>query len=153
MDRKKIIGIFEPRKENLLLILHALQDNNPAHFISDEDMLEVATYLNITRSSVFGVVTYYSMFSRSPRGRNIIRVCRSPVCEMTGAVSVLNEVELILGIEPGETTPDRIFTLETTECIGRCDESPGMIINREFYGNLTRTRLLEIIDQYRSGLK
>ena len=146
---KEIIGKFEPKMENLLLILHELQNNNPANYISEADMKEVAAYLNIPKSSVYGVVTYYSMFSKLPRGKNIIRVCRSPVCEMTGSNGILSEIEMILGIRQGETTPDKQFTLETTECLGRCDESPGMIINRKFYGNLSRTRLVEIIDQYR----
>ena len=132
------------------MILHELQNNSPENFISEEDMKAVAAYLNITASSVYGVVTYYSMFSNSPRGKNIIRVCRSPVCEMTGTKGVLGDLTQILGIEPGETTPDRLFTLETVECLGRCDEAPGMIINRDFYGKLTFNSLLEIIDRYRS---
>lgn len=149
MDSKGIIRKFEPRKENLLSILHAIQNNNPEHFITPEDISEVAKFLGITKGSVYGVITYYSMFSRSPRGKNIIRICHSPVCEMTGKKGILEEIAEILGIVPGETTPDRLFTLETTACLGRCEESPGMIINRKFYGNLSVAGLNEIIEKYR----
>ena len=68
---------------------------------------------------------------------------------MTGKKGIMEEIAEILGIVPGETTPDRLFTLETTACLGRCEESPGMIINRKFYGNLSAARLNEIIEKYR----
>jgi len=151
MSRIEIIGMFRPQRENLLLILHELQNNNPEHFISEEDMIEIADYLNITYSSVYGVVTYYSMFSRKPRGKYIIRVCRSPVCEMTRSEGTLKHLQKILDIKPGGTTTDRLFTLETTECLGRCDESPGMIINESFYGRLDFDKSEEIIDHLKSG--
>lgn len=153
MNRTEILNRFRPGRENLLMILNELQNNSPEHFISDEDMREVAHYLNIPLSSVFGVVTYYSMLSRIPRGKYIIRVCRSPVCEMTGSEGILEELQRILNIRPGETTADKLFTLETTECLGRCNESPGMIINEEFYGKLGSDDPGKIIDHLKSGIR
>lgn len=151
-NRNIILNKFDPVRDNLLLILHEVQNNNPEQYITEKDMKDIADYLNISYSSVYGVVTYYSMFSRIPRGKYIIRVCASPVCEMTGSKSILQEIGEILGLKPGETTGDRLFTLETTECLGRCDESPGVIINREFYGNLTTGKLRDILNKLKSGI-
>jgi NADH-quinone oxidoreductase subunit E len=142
----EILAKYSPDKEHLLSILHDIQNNNPEQFISEDVMRSVAEYLNITLSSVYGVVTYYSMFSRKPRGRYLLRVCSSPVCDMTGSEGVICELERKLGIGRGETTSDRLFTIETCECLGHCEEAPGMIINDKFYGNLYSDKIDEIID-------
>lgn len=151
MIRSEIIGKYKPIRENLLLILHELQNNNPEHYISEEDMTEVADFLNITYSLVYGVVTYYSMFSLKPRGKFIIRICKSQVCEMKGSEDIIDELQKLIGIKPGETTSDRLFTLESTECLGHCDESPAMIVNNDFFGNLNRVSIRNLIGNLRSG--
>jgi len=114
-------------------------------------MAEVADLLNIPYSSVYGVVTYYSMFSLTPRGKYIIRVCTSQVCEMSGSEDIVDELQKVIGIKPGETTSDRLFTVESTECLGHCDESPGMIVNGKFFGNLNSVSIRNLIDNLRSG--
>ena len=131
------------------MILHDLQENNPGQYITSEDIKAVAAYLNITVSSVYGVITYYSMFSLEPRGRFIIRLCNSPVCEIAGSDNLLELIGRTLGIKAGGTTSDGLFTLETSECLGRCDEAPGMIVNDIFYGGLTTEKVLEIINSLR----
>lgn len=149
MERTEILERFEPGQENLLMILHDLQGNNPGQYITTDDVRAVADYLNITVSSVYGVITYYSMFSLKPRGKYIIRVCRSLVCEMTGSESLIELLGRTLGIKVGSTTGDGLFTLEASECLGRCDEAPGMIVNDVFYGNLTVEKIIEIIESLR----
>jgi NADH-quinone oxidoreductase subunit E len=151
VELNEILTKFSPVKENLISILHDIQDNNPQHYISEDDMKSVAEYLNITTSSVYGVVTYYSMFSRKPRGKYIIRVCNSPVCEMTGSESILAMLERKLRVKKGETTNDSLFTLETCECLGHCEESPGIIINDRFYGELGSSKIEEIIDSLKAS--
>jgi NADH:ubiquinone oxidoreductase subunit E len=153
MNRSEIIFKYQPVRENLLLILHELQNNNPEHYVSEEDMAVVADFLNITYSSVYGVVTYYSMFSPTPRGKFIIRVCNSQVCEMTGSENIMDELQKLTGIKPGETSPDRLFTLESTECLGHCDEAPAIIVNDEFFGNINTLKIKDLIDKLRSGAK
>ena len=85
VEISEILAKYSPEKEHLISILHDIQNNSPEQFISEDDMKSVAEYLNISLSSVYGVVTYYSMFSRKPRGKYLVRVCSSPVCEMTGS--------------------------------------------------------------------
>ena len=152
INRTEIIGRYKPEKANLLLILHELQNSNPEHYVSKEDIIEVSRYLNLTYSSVYGVVTYYSMFSRRPRGKYLIRVCDSPVCDMDNSENIIDELKRILQLETGDTSSDRLFTLEITGCIGRCAESPCMIVNEKFFGNLTPESLNEIIENYKSGI-
>lgn len=151
MSRSELLAKYKPDKDNLLLILHDLHKDNPEHFVSTEDIAEVAEYLNLTYSSVYGVITYYSMFSHKPRGKYIIRVCNSPVCELESSENIIDELKNILAIGIGDTSADGLFTLETTECLGQCAESPGMIINDRFFGNLNPDILKKIIDQFKSG--
>jgi NADH-quinone oxidoreductase E subunit len=145
-ELSEILNNYSPDRENLIGILHDIQNNNPQNFISAEDMKMVADYLKITRSQVYGVVTYYTMFSAEPRGKYIIRVCSSPICEMTRSEGILAMLESKIRVKRGETTPDGLFTVETCECLGHCEEAPCMIINDEFYGNLDRDKLDAIID-------
>jgi len=153
VELSEILAKYSPDKENLISILHDIQDNNPRNYISEDDMRSVSEYLNITLSSVYGVVTYYSMFSLKPRGSNIIRICSSPVCEMTGSEGILKELERKLSIGKGETTSNGLFTLETCECLGHCEESPCMIVNDRFYGNLTSDKIDEIFDSLKVAVE
>lgn len=134
--------------ENVLLILHEFQGANPHHFLSENDLAMIARYLNESYSSIYGIVSYYTMFSFSPRGKHIIRVCISPVCQMDGSNAVLTQIRKSLNITSGETTGEGLFTLETTECLGQCDTAPGMSIDEKFYGNLTPKKIMAILQKY-----
>lgn len=134
--------------ENLLLILTDIQENNPEHYIRDEDMAWVAEYLNTTLGAVYGVVKYYTMLSTRPRGRYVTRVCRSPVCNMMAdrTKTIFEELETLLGISEGQVTQDGMFSIEKVECLGQCEKAPAMMINEEVYGNLDHEKLVKIID-------
>ncbi len=150
MGRAEILKKFRPEHNNMLGLLHALQDNNPYNYLDTQDLQTVAEYFNTTLSHVYGVATYYTMFSVKPRGKYIIRACNSPVCDMEGSVNILEELNRLLGINPGETTEDRIFTLELSECLGQCDKAPVIMINKEVYGNLDRKMIASIIKEYKN---
>ncbi len=148
MEIDDILKKFEPAKDNLIGILHELQDANPNNYLSAEDMKEAASFLNTSLSHVFGVATYYSMFSVKPRGKYIIRVCNSPVCNMIGSDSLIEKLKVLLDVEVGETTKDALFTLELTACLGRCSDAPSIMINREIYGRVNSDQLKSIINKY-----
>jgi len=101
-------------------------------------------------SAVYGVVSYYTMFSLRPRGKHIVRVCYSPVCEMADSNVIMAKLADYLGIDVGATTADRVFTLETTECLGQCDSAPGMSIDEQYYGNLNPNKIEAILQKYRN---
>ncbi|MCF8298321.1 MAG: NAD(P)H-dependent oxidoreductase subunit E [Saprospiraceae bacterium] len=149
MERVEIFKEFKAEKDNLIGILHELQDANPKNYLSEEDMKATAKYLNTTFSHVYGVATYYSMFSVKPRGKYIIRVCNSPVCDMKESSGIIEKLKSLLGIEIGETTKDSLFTLELTECLGRCAVSPSMMVNKDIYGSVKIDKLEEIIGRYK----
>jgi NADH-quinone oxidoreductase E subunit len=148
---KELLNKYPPNRDQLLMILHDIQNNCPDNYISVSDMKEVADYLNLTLSSVYGVVKYYSMFSEEPRGKYIIRLCKSPVCRMKGTFDVLNTLEKMLDVEMGETTHDKLFTLEASECLGQCDNAPVMMINEKLYKNIDAYKLSNIIRSIRSN--
>ncbi len=146
---EKIMKKYKPTVDNLLYILHDIQDNEPGQYITEQAIREVSEYLNIPTSQVYSVVTFYSLFSTKPRGKYIIRICESPPCHLMGSSSIVEEVKKILGINVGETTKDGLFTLELTSCLGVCGVAPAMMINKELYGNLTPEKIKEIIESYR----
>ena len=151
MISSKVLEKYQPRRDNLLLILHELQRESGKNYLLEAELRTVADYLNVTYATVYGVATYYSMFSLTPRGRHVIRLCKSPVCDMKGTPSVVQNLQELLGIEVGETTPDGLFTLELSACLGRCDSAVSMMIDGQYYGALDRASLTRIIERYRHG--
>ncbi len=152
MDRDAVVKGFEPQLNNILYILHELQDNNPRHFVAKEDIEACANHLKVPYSYVHGVVTFYTMFSLTPRGRHVIRLCDSPPCNLMGSTSVLDYLKKKLGIDVGETTPDGAFTLELASCLGICGVAPAIMINDEMFGKLTPDRVDGILEERRNGV-
>ena len=153
MKKNDILHKFPPLMENVLNILHEFQNNNPRHYLSEKDMSMIAKYLNVTYSSIYGIVSYYTLFSLKPRGKHIIRICSSPVCDMAGARDIFTELRRNLKIGFGETTAEGLFTLESSECLGQCDKAPGMSVDEAFYGNLTAKKVQTILQKYRDKSK
>jgi len=142
---------YPPRREYLLMILHELQNRNPRNFLDQSDLEETARYLKLSTAELAGVAEYYSLFSTSPRGRFIIRLCTSPVCRMAGSFDLLASLTGLLGIKPGETTEDGLITLEHSECLGNCHRGPSMMINDTLYGNIDQKSVAGIIKKLQKG--
>ena len=151
MKKTDILEKYPPKMENVLLILHDFQNNNQWNYLSEKDLSLVSNHLNTTLSSIYGIASYYTMFSLTPRGKHIIRICRSPVCHLAGINDVWTELTKILKIDIGATTPDKRFTLETTECLGQCDSAPAMTVDDVVYGNLTVKKIKTIVAHYRKN--
>lgn len=149
MDKHALISKFKPTQDNMLNILHELQNDNPTHFLTIEDLKLVADYLNTSYSSVYGVVRYYSMFSLKPRGKYVIRVCKSPLCHMINNDALLNDIKQNLGINMGETTNDQMFSIEGSECLGHCAEAPVIMINDKVYKELDSFKIKNILQSIR----
>jgi NADH:ubiquinone oxidoreductase subunit E len=105
--------------------------------------------MKITESRIFSVMSFYSLFSIKPRGKFIIQVCRDIPCHINGATDIVRSLENQLLIKMGETTPDQIFTLEYTSCLGCCDKAPAIRIGNEIFGNLTESLISKMIADYR----
>ncbi|TFG81094.1 MAG: NAD(P)H-dependent oxidoreductase subunit E [Chrysiogenales bacterium] len=151
MNREKILHNYEASDDNLLAILHDIQDASPEHYLSEADLRAVADYLGLAYSFVYGVATFYTMFSLKPRGRHLIRVCQSPPCHLLGSTNIAKELIRLLGIGFGETSADKRFTLEMSSCLGVCGVAPAMMVNSQVYGNLTPDLIAEVIEGLRRG--
>jgi len=131
----------------LLVLLEAAQDKS-AH-ISRETITELAESLDISIGEVYGVASFYSFLSTKPKGRNVIRICKSLPCLLKNAQTVIDSVRKELGIKPGETTTDGRFSFELTNCIGACDKAPAMMVNSDVHGDLTSKKITKILQGYK----
>ncbi len=133
-------------RENLLQILHDMQNSTGDNSLHKEELEELSKLMEIPVSDLVGTASFYSMFSLTPRGRHIIRLCESPPCYVMGEEDILRAIEKKLGITIGETTADGAFTLEATSCLGTCGVAPVMMVDEEVYGNLTEAKVAQILE-------
>jgi NADH-quinone oxidoreductase subunit E len=143
----EILSSFEGKKEELIPILQRVQEHYG--YLPEQVMKNVAKFLQLPESTVFGVGTFYAQFKLVPSGRNIIRVCRGTACHVRGGARILREAEKRLGIKPGESTPDLECSLETVACIGACALAPTMVVNNETHGQMTTKKAAEILERFK----
>jgi NADH-quinone oxidoreductase subunit E len=141
---KLILSQYKGSKNELIPILQNVQEE--FGYIPEEAMTEVAKFLGIPVSRIYSVVTFYAQFRLTPIGRNHIMVCRGTACHVRGASRILEELEKLLKIKEGETTPDMQFSLETVACIGACGVGPNVVINKNTYGRLSTRILSEVLE-------
>lgn len=118
-------------------------------YLPDSVIRHIASALGKTRSEVAGVVGFYAFFSTQPRGRHLIRVCLGTACYVRGGKQVLEAVKKHLKIDVGETTADRMFTLEVARCFGACGLAPAVNIDDEIHQRVKPARINEILNKYR----
>ena len=104
--------------------------------------------LNLPRSDVYGVATFYSLFSLTPRGRHTVRVCLGTACYVKGVKEAMDRIGRTYGIDSGETTDDRRFSLEAVRCLGACGLAPVMMVDQNTYGGIKPDQALEILEKY-----
>lgn len=151
MNVSEIVDRYGNNRENLLRILHDLQDSSDDNSLHRDTLEELAGIMDIPVSDIVGTLSFYTMFSMKPRGRHIIRLCDSPPCYIMGSENILDALQKKLGVKLGETTPDRNFTIETSSCLGTCGVAPAMMIDDTVYGNLTKEKISQIIDSIASA--
>ena len=142
------INRVEHPQELVVDVMFAIQEHYG--YLTDEGLQETAGLLNISALDVEQLATFYTFIYREPVGKYVIHVCDSVVCWMNGYESVWEYLSRKLGIQPGETTSDGLFTLLKVCCIGYCDRSPAMLINRKAYGNLTAEKIDGILEKLRA---
>jgi NADH-quinone oxidoreductase subunit E len=147
----KIIARYPDGKQKsaLLPILHLAQEAN-YNWLSTEIMDAVATLLNIEPIEVYEVASFYSMFNLKPVGKYMFEVCQTGPCMINGSDDIIQYIISKLGINPGETTPDGMFTLKTVECLGACGYAPLMQLGKNYREHLTKEKVDAIIAECRS---
>jgi NADH-quinone oxidoreductase subunit E len=133
-------------RNSLMAVLQGVVQEE--RYLSEDAMIAVARELDLAAADVFGTASFYTFLDTIPRGKNIIRVCKTITCHMKGKDEVLLALEDMLKIKVGETTHDKKFTLLSANCLGWCHKGPVMLVNDEIYPELTPQKAIEIIEEY-----
>ncbi len=145
-----ILARYPIKRSALLPLLYLAQAEEG--YVSEAAMKEIAGLLRLTPPQVYETVTFYTMFNLKPLGRFHIQVCKSLMCALVGSDTVLAWMKTKLGIGPGETTADKLFTVSAVECLGACGTGPMMQINDDYYERLTEEKVDRILaDLKRDG--
>ena len=140
-----LVEKYGDERSALLTILHEIQVKH--RYISEYAQQEVARHLNIHPVEVYSVISFYAFLNSEPKGRNIVRLCKTISCEMKGKVAIEKAIERELGIKIGETTRDKKFTVEYANCLGLCDVAPAMSINDRVYTRLTPEKAVQLLNE------
>ncbi len=143
---KELTDKYGRARESLMPILQGIVEKH--NYLTDEAMVEVAKELDISAAEVYGTASFYTFLDTNPRGRYMIRVCKTITCSMKGKGDIIQILEDMLKIKVGETTADKQFSLIETNCIGWCHKAPAMLINEIPYTELTPEKVVEIIKGY-----
>ncbi len=144
----EVIASYKTRPGALIPVLQMAQ--GIFGYLPEVALKRIARGLGKSYSEVAGVVSFYSFFSTVPRGRNLIRVCLGTACYVRGGMKVLEALKKHLGIDVGETTPDREFSLEVARCFGACGLAPVITVNDNVHHRVKPTRVAEVLAQYAS---
>lgn len=137
------------RKPAVMAALYIAQEQNG--YISYEVIKEVADVLGMTAEEVLGVVTFYTMFHQKPMGKYHIQVCTNVSCMLRGGYEIWNQVKDKFGIDHMGVTADQKFSLEEVECMGSCGTAPMIAINEDYYENLTKEKVEELLESLRGN--
>ncbi len=118
-------------------------------YLPPEVLKEIAGGLRIPLSQVYGVVTFYAQFRLTPVGKNLIRVCHGTACHVQNAEGLTEAIEGELGIKSGETTSDRLFTIESVACLGCCSLAPVIMVGEKVYGKLSTDKVRKVVKEYK----
>ncbi|NLE29058.1 MAG: NAD(P)H-dependent oxidoreductase subunit E [Phycisphaerae bacterium] len=144
---EQIIAEYQAKPGALIPVLQMAQ--GVFGYLPEPVLKKISLGLNKPYSEVAGVVGFYSFFSTHPRGKHMIRVCLGTACYVRGGKRILEVLKQKLGIDVGETTSDRMFSLEVARCFGACGLAPAISIDDEVYQRVKPTKIQEILDQYR----
>ena len=143
---ESIITKHEARKEFLIGILQEIQEEY--NYLPKDALICVSQKLSVPLIQVYSVATFYKTFSLKPRGKHIINVCLGTACHVRGARRIVDKLQRKLNINIGETTEDKLFTLETVRCVGACALGPVVVIDRELYSQVNTKTVDVILQKY-----
>jgi len=135
------------KKEDLIPILQEIQDNKG--FLSEEAIVKVGRLLDLSTTKIYGLATFYDQFRFVPFGKIHIRICNGTTCFLNGSQSVINKIRDEIGIEPGQTTRDGLFSFEIASCMGGCNNGPVICINGEYSTNIKFEQVPDLIRKIR----
>jgi NADH-quinone oxidoreductase subunit E len=150
MNLKAIDRILEKYEYRHTKIIGVMQDVQAIeNYLPEEALRYIACKLELSLTRIFDIATFYKAFSLVPRGRHIIKVCAGTACHLGGAVQNLEQLNRILQINEGETTDDRMFSLETVNCLGACALAPVVAVNNDYHDAVDTGKIEKIVLSYR----
>jgi NADH-quinone oxidoreductase subunit E len=149
VDADAIIGIYPGARSALLPLLHLVQAEEG--YVSQDGIRYCAGKLGLTETEVVGVVSFYTMYKRQPVGEYHVGVCTNSLCGVLGGEQILAELREHLGVADDEPTPDGKVSLEHVECNAACDFAPVLMVNWEFFDNMTPDSARQLVDDLRAG--
>jgi NADH-quinone oxidoreductase subunit E len=146
---RDIIALYPHRRSALVPLCHLAQEQDG--WLTPEAIEDIAELIGTTPADVLGTASFYDMLHTEPVGRYVIAVCTNVACMLQGAYELLEHVESHLGVRPGGSTPDGMFTLEEAECLADCGRAPCLQVNHRFFGNLSAASFDRLVEDLRSG--
>ena len=147
---ESLVHKYGAKKEALIPILQDIQSD--LNWLPEEVLKAVAEKLQMPLIDVYGIASFYRTFSLKPRGKHIITVCVGTACHVRGGQRIVDEIGRRLEIAPGETTQDKNFTLETVNCLGCCALGPIVMIDGEYYGEMTTRKVGPVLETYQVAI-
>ena len=152
MDLAIVEKVLEGKGKEPFDVMEALQDiQEQCGYLPEEAMCQVSESLDVPLMEVFRLVNFYKTFCLKPRGRHLITVCMGTACHVGGALKLVDEVLGQLKVDPGETTSDGMFTVETVNCLGACALAPVLIIDGKYHDHMTPGKLRSLIEDTRKA--
>jgi NADH-quinone oxidoreductase subunit E len=147
---KNIEEILERYHHDKSMMVSILQDiQEEYNYLPRESLEQVSSTLSVPLSQLYSIATFFKALRLTPRGRHLINVCMGTACHVRGAVKVLESMERELDLKPGGTTDDLEYTLETVNCVGACALGPIIVIDGQYHGQMTPSKVQDIIKRYR----
>jgi len=146
---RALVSLYPEKRSALIPLLHLVQEQDG--YLSAEGMEEVAELLDLTPAEVRGTASFYEMFHLEPVGRYLVAVCTNIACMLAGAYELMEYIGHSLGARPGETTEDKMFTLEEAECLALCGNAPCLAVNWRYFGDMTPERWDGLAQDLREG--
>lgn len=150
MTAKSLATILEGRRSQPQQLIEVLQDvQDLCGYIPRESMITVSEQLGVPLIEVYRVASFYKAFTLAPRGKHLLTVCMGTACHVRGAARLVDQASGELGVEPGATTDDGLFTLECVNCLGACALGPVAVLDGIYYQNMTPRKLSRLIESVR----
>lgn len=151
-QEKQLKEVIAKHKEQPGGLMPILQEAQGIYgYLPIEVQTMIADELDISLSEVYGVATFYSQFTLTPKGEHRVSVCLGTACYVKGSDKILEAVESHLGIKSGECTLDGMFSIDSCRCVGACGLAPVMMVDEDVYGKVTPEQVAEILDSYKGG--
>ena len=146
-ELNKIIEKYRMEPGGIIPLLKEAQDL--LGYLPVNIQKQISDKTNIPLSRIYGIVTFYSFFTMTPRGKHMVKVCLGTACYVRGGKKITEIIEKELEVKSGETTTDRRFTYETVRCLGACGLAPVIVVDEEVYGRVKPSKVKEILEQYK----